>query len=432
MSKQEHDKDDNTASSRPDGSSASTPPARAPDTAGPASPEDRSDKVSGTSGSDATASASGAAASASAGTGTSSKSSSRPGASGANTPPRGTGKGSGSGSNGGGHGTSSSGKGSKALMVVLIILLLIVLAVMGWGGWQLMQQKQTVATLEQQIPQQDETLTRRLSAQQKKIDELQNSLKEASATQDKVLDELSASQQTDSREWLYAEVEYLLRLANQRLQLERDVSGAYALLKSADERLQQADNPAFTPVRRQIRSGMAALDAVPSVDETGLYLALAAEAEQFQTLPLAQDTQALSAKVDDGSFYGGDWRDQLARLGNQLKDLVTVRHHDEALEALITPSQEGYLRQNVRLMLEQAQLALLKGQPQVYQQGISRARDMVKAYYKTDDDRVRTALSRLDELANETIRPDLPDVSGSLNTLRDIMQRRYDQQGAVE
>ncbi|MCM2973538.1 uroporphyrinogen-III C-methyltransferase [Larsenimonas suaedae] len=390
MSKQEHDNDDNAASTH----SQTVPPSSSGSESGKSTKTETPDKAS-----------------------------TRYSAGGANTPPKHGGSGSGSGGN--------KGKGSKALVVVLVIVLLVMLVGFGFGAKMLMDQKARLASLDQQVAS-TEPLKQTLSQQQNTIESLKASIEETGQTQQKVLSELSASQQTDAREWMYAEVEYLLRLANQRLQLERDVSGAYTLLKSADNRLTQADNPALTPVRRQIHSELSALDSVPSVDETGLYLSLASEAQQFERLPLAQDTQALSAKVDDGSTYSGGWREQLARLGQQLKDLVTVRHHDEALEALITPEQEGYLRQNVRLMLEQAQLALLKGQPDIYAQSIERAQTLVKQYYQTSDERVRTALSRLDELANETIHPELPDISASLSTLRDIMRKRYEQQGASE
>ena len=58
---------------------------------------------------------------------------------------------------------------------------------------------------------------------------------------------------------MFSEVEYLLRLANQRLQLERDVEGAAALLRTADARLEEANNPALVPVRRAIAEELAAL-----------------------------------------------------------------------------------------------------------------------------------------------------------------------------
>ncbi|MDG4870105.1 uroporphyrinogen-III C-methyltransferase, partial [Guyparkeria sp. 1SP6A2] len=63
----------------------------------------------------------------------------------------------------------------------------------------------------------------------------------------------------------------------------------------------------------------------------------------------------------------GTFQRQLARFGEELKDLVVIRQHDEALETLITPEQESYLRQSLRLILEQSQLALLKEEPELYE-----------------------------------------------------------------
>lgn len=345
-------------------------------------------------------------------------------ATGANTPPR-----SGSSGAGGGSGATPPGGGERkrgrsgVLLVVLVVLLLVLLAALAWGATRLSQQRHDIDALAQRL-QDTEALRGQVQNGQQVTRSLGERLDQVDQHMESIRKELAATQQTDAREWLYAEVEYLLRLANQRLQLERDVGGAQALLHAADRRLEQADNPAFLPVRREIHSELAALDSVPNVDRSGIYLQLAAEAQQLEKLPLSQDTEALSAKVDDGSTYSGGWREQLARMGSQLKDLVTVRHHDEVLEALITPEQEGYLRQNVRLLLEQAQLALLKGEPEVYRTSLGRAGELVKAYYKTDSDGVQKALGRLDQLAGRDIHPELPDISASLTQLRDVIASR--------
>ncbi|MCO7232780.1 MULTISPECIES: uroporphyrinogen-III C-methyltransferase [unclassified Cobetia] len=335
---------------------------------------------------------------------------------------------------------------SKAgsIALILVILLAIVVAVLAWFGWQRINalpdaqglDKQVSERVTQQVGQvesQVASLSGKLDKSASQVSDLDKRL--SSESQDteqalnKVLEELSKSQQTDARDWHYAEAEYLLRLANQRLQLERDVNGADALLENADARIAAANNPALLPVRKAIQSELASLDSVPRVDRSGIYLALLAEQEQLARLPLKQDVAEIAAKVENDAAPTGGWQQQLARFGNELKDLVTVRRHDEALEALITPEQESYLRQNVRLVLEQAQLALLKEEPKLYQAAIDKAITLVNGYYDTKTDGVQNAVAKLEELKSKTIRPELPDISASLSKLRELIERRAQQGG---
>ncbi|WP_249330486.1 uroporphyrinogen-III C-methyltransferase [Cobetia sp. MC34] len=338
------------------------------------------------------------------------------------------------------------GKKSKAgsIALILVILLAIVVAVLAWFGWQRLNALPDAQGLDKQV---SESVTQQVGQVSSKIDGLSSTLEKnesrvseldkrlSSESQDteqalnKVLEELSKSQQTDARDWHYAEAEYLLRLANQRLQLERDVNGADALLENADARIAAANNPALLPVRKAIQSELASLDSVPRVDRSGIYLALLAEQEQLARLPLKQDVAEIAAKVENDAAPTGGWQQQLARFGNELKDLVTVRRHDEALEALITPEQESYLRQNVRLVLEQAQLALLKEEPKLYQAAIDKAITLVNGYYDTKTDGVQNAVAKLEELKSKTIRPELPDISASLSKLRELIERRAQQGG---
>lgn len=356
----------------------------------------------------------------------------------------GTGKsgGSGSGSGSDGNGGDKRGKGGKAgvLALVLVILLAIAVGVFGWLGWQRLQaQQQRLAAVPEQpaTEAQVNDLANRLKSAQSERESAAKSLRQEFETYrsdvdenlDKVLQQLSQEQQTDERDWLHAEAAYLLRLANQRLQLERDVEGAAALLRTADARLKEADNPALMPVRREIASELAALRSVPRVDRTGLFLTLNAQQEQIAGRPLAQDVEEITGDATIEEAPSGGWQQQLAKVGSELKDLVTVRKHDEALEALISPEQESYLRQSVRLVLEQVQLALLKEEQELYEASLDKALKLIRGYYDTDDSGVQGVLSQLEELKGQSIRPELPDISGSQQALQKFIENRFEAGG---
>ncbi len=338
------------------------------------------------------------------------------------------------------------GKGGKAgaVAIVLVILLAIAAALFGWQAWQKLEAQQArIAELETRTSQAatasdldalqarfEEAEAERQAALEEAIASLESDFSdyrgEVDETLDRVLAELSSEQQTDERDWLHAEAAYLLRLANQRLQLERDVEGAAALLRTADARLKEADNPALVPVRREIASELAALESVPEVDRTGLWLALNAQQEQIAGQPLSQEIEEITARSSMQEAPSGTWQQQLSRFGQELKDLVTVRQHDEALEALISPEQESYLRQSVRLVIEQAQLALLKEEPELYQASLEKAITLIEGYYDTGASGVQSVLERLAELKGAAVRPELPDISASQQALAEFIERRFE------
>ncbi|MDI5987181.1 uroporphyrinogen-III C-methyltransferase [Halomonas sp. M4R5S39] len=371
-----------------------------------------------------------------------------PGTGAGKEPPKPAGSGAGGGARPASPTAGGSGGGKAGLLaLVLVIVLAVAALVFGWQAWQKLDtQQRRLAELESQSASQDglAELESRLDAGESErdaalenaIDELQGDFAsyrgEVDDTLDRVLAELASEQETDERDWLHAEAAYLLRLANQRLQLERDVEGAAALLRTADERLREADNPALVPVRREIAAELAALDAVPRVDRTGLWLALNAQQEQIARQPLGQDIEEQVARSSIEVAPSGGWQQQLSRFGQELKSLVTVRHHDAALEALITPEQESYLRQSVRLVLEQAQLALLKEEQELFEASLDKALTLIDGYYDTDASGVRSVASRLEALKGEAIRPELPDISGSQQALAGFIERRFETRSASQ
>ncbi|WP_447530332.1 uroporphyrinogen-III C-methyltransferase [Vreelandella sp. TE19] len=341
---------------------------------------------------------------------------------------------------------ASSGGGGKGGVValVLVLILALVLGVVAWQLWQrldnqqarideLDQQTQGSATqqnlselesrLESNEAERNETLENTARELRAELDEVQASVDE---TVSEVLDQLSQAQDTDERDWLHAEAAYLLRLANQRLQLEGDVEGAAALLRTADARLVDADNPALTPVRREIASELAALDGVPRVDRTGIYLALNAQQERVAGLRLSQEIEERAVNSGIEQPPQGSFERQLARFGAELRDLVVVRHHDEALEALVTPEQESYLRQSLRLILEQAQLALLREEQPLFEASLDKALNLLDSYYDTEREETQSVITRLQEIKQNDVEPELPDISGSQQAMSRFIDNRFE------
>lgn len=218
------------------------------------------------------------------------------------------------------------------------------------------------------------------------------------------------------RSWMLAEAEYLLRLANQRLVMERETQSPLALLQAADNILLEVDDINLHQVRGAIANEIAALKAMGRLDVEGAFLQLAALANQLSELEILSpqkevQQEALGEGQDSG--VGKGIENALDRLGQ----LVTVRHRDQPVAPLLPPEQHYYVQQNLRLMLEQAQLALLQRKPALYAQSLTNAEQWVRDYFQLN--RSSSALiENIAELGSLTITPETPDISSSLALLK--------------
>ena len=230
---------------------------------------------------------------------------------------------------------------------------------------------------------------------------------------------------TDRNDWLLAEAEYLLRLANQRLIMAGDVVAATALLKSADSILRELEDASFHQARAAVAADLAALRAVPKVDVEGLYLRLAAligEVERLKVFELpdrkssadAVPAQGWKARLEQG------YRAALQKLSNY----IVIERKDVPYEALMDPQWEGLVRQNMRMLLEQAQVALLSGNQVLFRESLERAGHWVGQFFEVDEAGSQAIARDISALVDTTIAVDVPNVSRSLRELNNAVEQR--------
>lgn len=315
--------------------------------------------------------------------------------------------------------------------LVLMLGLFALVAYAGWLGWQVQQQTTAdLAVLADRLQQTRSeagslaTTEGDLLVQTEALNKLTDSLK----TQvEHNTDRLAKLPGAERQDWLLAEVEYLLRMANQRLQLERDWSGALSMLQAADNVLVETRNPQFNPVRALLAKEMLALRAAPALDYTGAVLRLQALQEQIPQLPWLPSEVSKDASDDYQPLppANPEWYVRLwDRISNTLFSLVRIRERDVPMAAPLTPDQRYYLQQNMHLMLEQAQVALLRQNADMYQHSLQRVQDWLHEYLLVANDQSRAVQSALEELKNWEVAPAIPDISGSLN----LLQKQLEQQ----
>ncbi|GGO87771.1 hypothetical protein GCM10011348_41720 [Marinobacterium nitratireducens] len=284
------------------------------------------------------------------------------------------------------------------------------------------------------VKRQLDTISSQAEADKRNIDELQQRLTQS-------MQQVMSQQNTSRKDWLMAEVEYLLRLANQRVLMEQTPVGALTLLKSADQILRETDDVSIYEVRKALAADIAALEAVPRLDTEGAYLqlgALSAQIDNLRLIPVTEQRQLpdlLSDITPDG--VSESWSQGLATSWNnamgKLEQLVVIQHRDEPVEPLLSPENHFFLQQNLHLMLEQAQLALLQRKQNAYDSALTKAENWIDTYFEPQDATTNALLRGIAELKQLEVAPELPDISGSLNALKAYLEQmiKLKQEGAA-
>ena len=218
--------------------------------------------------------------------------------------------------------------------------------------------------------------------------------------------------------WVLAEAEYYMQIANAQLQLANNPQLATLALRMADERIVQLANPGLTDVRRALSDELAALDVMEKPDIEGATLTLASLARVVEALPLASESEAGNAgdeAVDpELSGAGRAW----ASVKNAMSGLVKVTPPESAKLTVLSPDAEFFLRNNLALQLQSARLALLRGEEAIFQQSLEDTAALLHHYFDMNSGQVRAALQTIAEVRGQVFATETPDISGSLELLR--------------
>ncbi|TWG86446.1 uroporphyrinogen III methyltransferase/synthase [Cupriavidus gilardii J11] len=239
-------------------------------------------------------------------------------------------------------------------------------------------------------------------------------------------------------DWELAEIQQLLTNAAQQLQLTGNVQVALAALQSADVRLARSDKPEYNGLRRAIARDIGAMKAMPDTDLTGAAIKLDEAINQIDSLPLLSsermlersegregNTSASAPAADapqpaaDGAggvaqWFAGLWdtvRDELMRV-------IRVRRVDNTDALLLTGDQGWFLRENVKLRLLNARLALLSRNEPVFRNDVAAAQRMIDRYFDTKSRRVQAVLTQIKQAQAGAVAVQLPTMAESLGALR--------------
>jgi len=216
------------------------------------------------------------------------------------------------------------------------------------------------------------------------------------------------------------EVEQVLVLASQQLALAGNVQAALAALQLADGKLARMDRPQLAVLRRSLARDMDELKAVPFVDVGGISAKLDQAIAMVDNLPLAKDERLPPPQPEAPTVNEPSWIKFLRDIWADAKSLVRIEVSDRPPAPLISPPQAYFLRENLRLRLLAARLALLARDDKSFRNDLTAANGWVTRYFDTRAKPVQVMSSTFTQLAATQMPAAMPDLSRSLEALRTL------------
>ena len=238
----------------------------------------------------------------------------------------------------------------------------------------------------------------------------------------KVSAQANAQQPTD---WLFSEADFLLNNALRKLVLDNDVDTAVSLLKLADETLAKVNNSQSAAIRSAINQDLKQLLSVAGVDQNAVMQKLSQLANTVDELPVLdvnfgddQNTTKLSDSLSD-------WAENAEKSATSfLNHFIRISpKHGADRKELLAPNQDIYLRENIRLRLQLAIMAVPRQQNELYKQSLEAVASWIRSYFDTNAEVTQSFLKSVDELSELSIYVDVPSQLQSLNMLDKYLNR---------
>ena len=238
----------------------------------------------------------------------------------------------------------------------------------------------------------------------------------------KVSAQANAQQPTD---WLFSEADFLLKNALRKLVLDNDVDTAVSLLKLADETLAKVNNSQSAAIRSAINQDLKQLLSVAGVDQNAVMQKLSQLANTVDELPVLDVNFGDDQNATKLSDSLSDWAENAEKSATSfLNHFIRISpKHGADRKELLAPNQDIYLRENIRLRLQLAIMAVPRQQNELYKQSLEAVASWIRSYFDTNAEVTQSFLKSVDELSELSIYVDVPSQLQSLSMLDKYLNR---------
>ena len=238
----------------------------------------------------------------------------------------------------------------------------------------------------------------------------------------KVSAQANAQEPTD---WLFSEADFLLNNALRKLVLDNDVDTAVSLLKLADETLAKVNNSQSAAIRSAINQDLKQLLSVTGIDQNAVMQKLSQLANTVDELPVLDVNFGDDQNATKLSDSLSDWAENAEKSATSfLNHFIRISpKHGADRKELLAPNQDIYLRENIRLRLQLAIMAVPRQQNELYKQSLEAVASWIRSYFDTNAEVTQSFLKSVDELSEVSIYVDVPSQLQSLSMLDKYLNR---------
>lgn len=337
-------------------------------------------------------------------------------------------------------------------LLALFALGVVVSLALAWGTDRRLRQVERELARRQQDTQSQSTEARLMAKQSQdlsretaaKVALLDARLAEV-ALQRTQLEDLIQSLSRSRDETLVVDLEAGLRVAQQQAIITGSAEPLVAALKQADERLGRHSQPRLEAVRRAVARDLDRVRSVGVADISSLTIKLDEAVRLVDELPMLSDAQprkesarpasaASTAQAASGTAASGvaawwtpvasGWNQGLETVWREVRSLVRVTRIDHPDAALLAPEQAFFVRENLKLRLLNARLALLSRQFDTTQGDLQAAKAMLERYFDPASRRTAVAADLVRQVMASGRNVGLPRPDETLAALSSIAAGR--------
>lgn len=331
-------------------------------------------------------------------------------------------------------------RGKSGVSSVAVLALLLSAGALGASGFLWWQNQQALAaqqTREADLQDRLFNVTHQLDQARAQLGQysgeqkaLQTQVADLSAQRDLLQQKMEAVDQriikvmqgTARIDWMLAEVVHLVTVAERRLSHLGDVRGALSLLESAEKVVAAMEEPLARALRQALVNDIQNLRNAQGqvIDTEGLLLRINSTKQQVLALQPPRPTFRSEPVVLDESAPALDNGFELFwyKVKTFVGSLVRFQKNKEPLMSVaVDPQARFYLQQSILLLLDQAQLAVLRGEPSTYTLSLQETTDRVQRYLRVDTQDGERLLRELKDLSQHPVKQTVPTISESLLAL---------------
>jgi uncharacterized protein HemX len=225
-------------------------------------------------------------------------------------------------------------------------------------------------------------------------------------------------------DWLIADAEYLLSVANERLQLIGDVHTTLEALDAADQRLKESGDTGVFKIREKIADEISLVKNINVIDTVGIYVGIQALQEHVDDLTLLLPFAGKTVEAPEKP-KNTEQKTETTKESTGLLDFIGVKHSTQAIEGILSPEEAKFIHEQLRVKLEMVKVTLVQHNDKLYQSALADAKAWLDKHFAKND-ASNNFTQELEKFTAVEIRSQFPDISLSLKMLKDISKLRIE------